>query len=70
MEAAELNQLNARLRQHVLEEGRFYIVQTLINDTVWLRVSLMNPMTTQEHLVDLLSYLTEQVNILLTSNVA
>lgn len=70
MEAAELNQFNARLRQHVLEQGRYYIVQTLINDTVWLRVSLMNPMTTEEHLVDLLSYLTDQVNILQTSNVA
>lgn len=70
LDTKELNQINARLRQVVLEDGRFYIVQTLLNDTVWLRVSLMNPMTTEEHLIDLLSYLKEKLNILLTTNVA
>jgi len=68
-EAKDLNHINTRLRQSVLEEGRFYIVQTSIQDVNWLRISLMNPMTTIEHLKELVSYLKQKVNILLNSNV-
>jgi len=69
MDDAELNQLNTRLRQVVLEEGKFYIVQTSIRNVIWLRVSLMNPLTTDNHLLNLLNYLKYKVNILLTTNV-
>jgi L-2,4-diaminobutyrate decarboxylase len=45
-----LNEINAKIRQKLLEQGQFYIVQTTLRDIVYLRVSLMNPLTS---LVDL-----------------
>jgi L-2,4-diaminobutyrate decarboxylase len=44
------NPLNAAIRQKLLEEGRFYIVQTTLRDKLYLRVSLMNPLTTTDDL--------------------
>ncbi|MFN8344804.1 MAG: pyridoxal-dependent decarboxylase [Spirosomataceae bacterium] len=49
------NPLNAAIRQKLLEEGRFYIVQTTLRDKLYLRVSLMNPLTTPEDLRALLA---------------
>lgn len=54
MSAQELNELNVQLRQHTLEDGEFYMVQTKLRGTQYLRTSLMNPFTTLEHLKDLL----------------
>lgn len=56
---AELDTLNAHIRQHLLHEGRFYIVQTTLNGQLWLRVSLMNPFTTEEQLGELLDVITQ-----------
>ncbi len=50
----ELNQLNAAIRQQLLEDGEFYIVQTQLRGIHYLRTSLMNPFTTLEHLEHLL----------------
>ena len=50
----ELNQLNKSIRQKLLEDSEFYIVQAVLNDTVYLRVTLMNPMTSVVHLQNLL----------------
>lgn len=50
----ELNRLNSSIRQKILERGDFYIVQTTLRGEVFLRVSLMNPLTTIEHLKELL----------------
>ncbi len=46
--------INTQLRQQLLTEGRFYIVQTVLRGAVYLRVSLMNPLTTDEQLKALL----------------
>jgi L-2,4-diaminobutyrate decarboxylase len=43
-----LNEFNALLRSRLLEEGKFYIVQTMIKENLYLRVSLMNPLATTE----------------------
>ena len=51
---SELNQLNRSIRQRLLEDSEFYIVQAVLNDTVYLRVTLMNPMTNETHLKNLL----------------
>jgi L-2,4-diaminobutyrate decarboxylase len=51
---SELNQLNKTIRQKLLEDSEFYIVQAVLNDTVYLRVTLMNPMTGEMHLNHLL----------------
>jgi len=41
----ETNALNRRIRQILLEDGSFYIVQTMLKEKVYLRVSIMNPFT-------------------------
>lgn len=48
------NALNAHIRRRLLTDGRFYIVQTTLRGQVYLRVSLINPLTTAGHLEALL----------------
>ena len=48
------NETNSTIRQQLLKDGRFYIVQTILNDEVYLRVSLMNALTTEADLRELL----------------
>ena len=49
-DAASLDALNTQIRKQLLTDGRFYIVQTILRGRVWLRVSLMNPLTTDAQL--------------------
>jgi L-2,4-diaminobutyrate decarboxylase len=49
------NSLNASIRQKLLEDGKFYIVQTTLREKLYLRVSLMNPLATIEDLKALLA---------------
>ncbi len=55
---AYLNERNAQIRQKLLQDGRFYIVQTTLNGQLWLRVSLMNSFTTDAQLSELLDNIT------------
>ncbi|GLR17939.1 pyridoxal phosphate-dependent decarboxylase family protein [Portibacter lacus] len=48
------DEVNSRIRQKILEEGKFYIVQTILNGHVYLRTSIMNPLTTEHHFHNLL----------------
>ena len=57
----DLNALNARIRQTILTEGKFYIVQTLLNGDTYLRVTLANPATTSQDLEELLAYVVQIV---------
>ncbi len=50
----ELNDSNARIRQVLLEDGEYYLVQTKLRGKLYLRTTLMNPFTTAEHLNQLL----------------
>jgi len=51
---SELNQLNKSIRQKLLEDSGFYIVQAVLNEVIYLRVTIMNPMTNETHLQKLL----------------
>ncbi len=51
----ELNTLNQRIRAALLADGRFYIVQTTLREQTYLRVSLMNPLTSEADLVGLIA---------------
>ena len=50
----QLNTLNTAIRQQMLIDGQFYIVQTMLRGQVWLRVSIMNSLTTIDHLKEML----------------
>lgn len=49
-----LDALNAAARRRLVEQGRFYVVQTTLRGRVWLRTALMNPFTTRDHLAAML----------------
>lgn len=53
----EVNLINKNIRKKVLEEGKYYIVQTNLRDTVYLRNTMMNPFTSSADLDDFLNYL-------------
>jgi L-2,4-diaminobutyrate decarboxylase len=61
MDDAQLNELNKTLRQKMLQDSEFYIVQTVLDTRHYLRVTLMNPMTTEDHLQLLLKRLAQMV---------
>jgi len=50
-----LNDLNAKIRQSLLEDGEFYIVQTKLKGIQYMRITVMNPFTTTTHLKNLLA---------------
>jgi L-2,4-diaminobutyrate decarboxylase len=50
----ELNKLNAAIRDFIIKEGSFFIVQTEIEGKLWLRVTLINPVTAFSDLEELL----------------
>lgn len=54
LDTKELNELNAKIRQALLEDGEFYIVQTKLREVQFLRITVMNPFTTTKHLKELL----------------
>ncbi|WP_372974995.1 aspartate aminotransferase family protein [Muriicola sp.] len=60
LSSGKLDQVNREIRQELLEEGMFYIVQTRIKGIQYLRCTIMNPFTTEEHLGMLLALVREK----------
>jgi L-2,4-diaminobutyrate decarboxylase len=50
----ELNPINARIRDRIIKEGSFYIVQAELEGKIWLRLTIINPVTSEDDLKDLL----------------
>jgi len=48
---------NRALQQRVVEDGRFYIVGTMLGDTYYLRATIMNPLTEESDFDQLLEHL-------------
>ncbi|WP_303919495.1 aminotransferase class V-fold PLP-dependent enzyme [Draconibacterium sediminis] len=60
------NELNALIRQELINDGTFYIVQTALKGETYLRVTLLNPRTTINHLqglLDTLEKIAEEIRI-------
>jgi L-2,4-diaminobutyrate decarboxylase len=51
---ANNNALNTAIREQLIAKGEFYIVQTSLNNDVFLRTSIMNPLTELQDLENLL----------------
>lgn len=49
-----LNRINAAIRDKIIKEGSFYIVQTELDGKIWLRATLINPVTDEEDLGELI----------------
>ncbi|RNC89729.1 MAG: aminotransferase class I/II-fold pyridoxal phosphate-dependent enzyme [Allomuricauda sp.] len=50
----ELNHLNGQIREQLLSQGEFYLVQTKLRGSLFLRTTLMSPFTEKQHLRHLL----------------
>lgn len=46
----QLDALHYKIREHLLQEGQYYLVQTTIRGQLFFRTALMNPATTLPHL--------------------
>ncbi|MFN8241682.1 MAG: aminotransferase class V-fold PLP-dependent enzyme [Bacteroidales bacterium] len=55
----ELNSINALVRDRIIKGGRFYIVQTEIEGKLWLRITIINPVTALNDLLELTSHVRE-----------
>ena len=59
-----LNELNVKIRQALLEDGEFYIVQTKLKGIQYMRITVMNPFTKTEHfksLIEKIKYLVTKI---------
>ncbi len=63
-----LNELNTQVRQQLLKDGEFYIVQTKLRGVHYLRCTVMNPFTTEEHFRILLKRVKEKLEVILSPN--
>ena len=55
----KLNKINSAIRDSIIKEGSFYIVQTELSGIIWLRVTIINPATSLENLKILLERIKE-----------
>lgn len=54
-----LDEVNKRISEELLKDGTFYIVNTTVRDKFYLRVTLMNPLTDENRLKELLEKIKE-----------
>jgi len=54
-----LNEINAAIREKIIKEGSFYIVQAELNGKIWIRLTIINPLTNEKILLDLIKRILE-----------
>ncbi len=54
-----LNQINSAIREKIIKEGSFYIVQAELLGKIWVRLTIINPLTSEDNLKALLSRIKE-----------
>lgn len=52
-----IEKVNVEVREKLIQEGNFFIVQTRIQGRLFLRMAIMNPFTTEKDLMELLKRL-------------
>lgn len=57
IEASQWNELNRELRRQLIESGTFYVSQTTIDGVAYLRMTVINPLTTRATVQNLLQQL-------------
>ncbi len=62
LDTTTLNKINRGIRQQLLEDGTFYIVQTTLKDKHYMRCTVMNPFTTVNHFKQLLAVINEIIS--------
>jgi L-2,4-diaminobutyrate decarboxylase len=53
--ATDINEMQLKIRKELIENGKFYVVQTNLNGDWYLRCTVINPLTDKEHLKNLLA---------------
>jgi L-2,4-diaminobutyrate decarboxylase len=59
----KLNPLNASIRDRIIKEGSFFIVQAEIEGKLWLRVTIINPVTSIDDFEELLEKIRETASV-------
>jgi L-2,4-diaminobutyrate decarboxylase len=54
-----LNLINSEIRNRIIKEGSFYIVQTELDGKIWLRLTIINPVTSLDDLKALMARIRE-----------
>jgi L-2,4-diaminobutyrate decarboxylase len=54
-----LNRINSEIRSRIIKEGSFYIVQAELEGKTWLRLTIINPVTSDDDLKELLKRILE-----------
>lgn len=54
-----INQVNAAIRDKIIKEGSYYVVQVELNGKIWIRLTIINPVTSEADLKDLLKRVME-----------
>jgi L-2,4-diaminobutyrate decarboxylase len=62
-----LNKINAAIRDELIKDGSFYIVQTELGKILWLRTTIINPATTKDELHALIRLVRKKGTALLNS---
>ncbi len=59
IQGSSLNRINAAIRDKIIREGSFYIVQTELEEKIWMRTVLLNPVTDENDLRELIERVVE-----------
>jgi len=54
-----LNKANSSIRDTIIKEGSFYIVQAELGGKIWIRLTIINPVTSEDDLKNLIQRIRE-----------
>jgi L-2,4-diaminobutyrate decarboxylase len=57
-----LSNLQQKIRTQIVNDGNWYITGTRLDGSYWLRITVINPLTTEDHLAGLLDAIRQTKN--------